>query len=182
MSGVFGGKMWIFLIAVHLYLPTTAFCYTYRDMENILTTGTNIKTLEENLYPVNAHRKNIVSISYKFIFPENWNNVDYWSNNSSGICFYWLSSPVHLTINKELLHGLSLRSYIPEVSYTSLLFNLSNLTRSDLLSITRDLEQIYDLHGNDIDALCQGEDVLDFLNNFTANVSHLVVNDLIFYY
>ncbi len=173
--------MWIFLIAVHLYLPTTAFCYTYRDMENILTTGTNVKTLEENFYPVNVHRKNIVSISYKFIFPEDWNNVDYWSNNSPGICFYWLSSPVHLTINKELLHGLSLRSYIPEVSYTSLLFNLSNLTTADRLSVSKDLDEIYELRDNNITnitALCKRKGVLDFLNNFTANVSHPFVYKL----
>lgn len=165
--------IWIFLIVVHLYLPTATFGYTYRDMEQILTTGTNVKTLEENFYPINSHRKNIVSISYKFILPDDGDNVGYWGSNSTGICFYWLSSPVHLNINKELLYGLSLRAYIPEVSYTTLQFNLSNLTENDLLNISRDLKEIYELRDNsNTDALCKRNGVLDFLNNFTANVSY----------
>ena len=61
---------------------------------------------------------------------------------SPKICFHWLLSPIHLMINKEMLNGLSLRTYIPESSEIVLQLNLSEICLEDTEDVLRELNDI----------------------------------------
>jgi len=122
----------------------------------------NIKILQDSYYPTNLQSVSVVSVTYELI-----DSID---SDMSRISFGWFNSPVHLTINKELLNGLSLRTYVPETSMLVLPFNVSERCQD---SLVKELVEIEELRSsNNISMLCKGcIKLLEVLNNFTTNVS-----------
>ncbi len=78
---------------------------------------------------------------------------------------------MHLNINDQLLHGLALQTYIPEVSKLTLHVDMAHFNETDIKNIYTDLMRIDGLH-NDSRILCnESNTLLDVLNDFTAYVS-----------
>ncbi len=144
----------------------------FKQLANAIMADNDVKTLQESLYPINNHKKSIVNITYKFLMSkESFSDVTEYLNSHSGVCFHWLSSPVHLNINDQLLHGLALQTYIPEVSKLTLHVDMAHFNETDIKNIYTDLMRIDGLH-NDSRILCnESNTLLDVLNDFTAYVS-----------
>ncbi len=141
---------------------------TYRQFEKLILTNDNIQKLEECFYPVNYHRKDIVNITYEVTWPVTSYNNDTCYNDSY-ITFHWLLSPIHLIINHEILQGLSLQTYVPEISNTTLHINLTELCPDVLKTVVKE----FTLNNMSQKDVCNKHDlqVLKILNQFTANVS-----------
>jgi len=144
---------------------------SYQTLEKLMVKEVNIKRLQDSFHPTNLHSKRIVSVTYDFL-----NITD--SSSPTKVCFYWLASPVHLMTNKEMLHGLSLMTYMPENSSLVVPLNISEVCQDDYEDVLQDLDYIKELKdSNNRSELCNGNiKLLEVLNNFTTNVSCFKVN------
>ena len=144
----------------------------YSQLEKLILKEENIKLLQDTFHPTNLHSKRIVSVTYEFVL-NNFTNTgsELVSNfSSSKICFFWLSSPVHLMINKEMLEGLSLRTYMLEKSELVIQLDVSEMCLDDTLQDLHEIQKV--LNSSRTADLCNGGiKILEILNDFTTNVS-----------
>ena len=167
--------MFLFWVAfTSFFQSSTSSCFgisddeRYSQLEKLILKEENIKLLQDTFYPTNLHSKRIVSVTYNFVNTGSDNDSN--SSSSSKICFFWLSSPVHLMINKEMLKGLSLMTYMPESSELVIQVNVSEMCLNDTL---QDLYEMQKLRDNSRTGdHCNGNiELLEVLNDFTTNVS-----------
>ena len=170
-------KVLFFLVAfASLFQSISSSCFgsddekNYRKIEDMMFKNDkeNIKLLRDTFYPTNLHSKRIVSVTYKLLNAEVEATL-----TPSYISFYWLSSPVHLMINKKMLEGLSLRTYMSKESNLIIPLNISAVCPEDFEDIQQELGIIEKLkNSNNTQDLCNGNiSILAILNNFTTNVS-----------
>ena len=176
-------KVFFFLVAfASLFQNNDSSCFdstnedNYKKLEDMMVSNEEIiKLLQDTFYPTNLHSKKIINVTYEVFYTE----VEAVHFTSSKICFFWLSSPVHLMINKDMLEGLSLLTFIPEYSNLIIPLNISELCQHDFEDVLRELSSIENLKNNDssIQDLCNGNySLLEILNNFTTNVSPTFVS------
>ena len=141
----------------------------YGKLEKMMFNEENIKHLQDAFYPTNLHSSKTVSVSYDLV--SNDAEIDEVNLAPPKICFYWLSSPVHLMINKEMLDGLSFRTYIPVQSSLTIPLNISELCPDNFEDVLQELSYINKLNNSTHDPCNGNVRLLAILNNFTTNVS-----------
>ncbi len=87
--------------------------YDYLTFEELVLTDGNLENLTDAFFPTNHHRSVVVNVTYQFYNPDE-------SKTPNTLTFQWLSSPIHLFINSQLLSGLSLRTYATEYKQATL--------------------------------------------------------------
>ena len=162
----------LFVTALAIATPTRG-CFSnishYSAIEQLVMMEENLESLAAIFFPTNEHRSLVVNITYHF----RWTNQEVAEDNQTlpQATFQWLSSPIHLSINSQLLTGLSLRTYATEVQSGDLMITTSCDNRTkDIKIVTDSINKAKATHNT------KGSQLIKLLTKLTANVSFTVLS------